>query len=88
MRIVEFDELDVSRNREQLEKRLASQHTEGANQGLEENKRDEVRTDLMDTVENAVTLAGYEVLGTEGEQLIVRHGGTDRDFSVTIEEVP
>ena len=88
MRIVEFDEQDVSLNRTQLEKRLGSPKIRGVNQKKDENEENGARTDLMDTIECSVTLAGYEVLGAEESRLIVRHGASDHDFSVTIEDAP
>lgn len=48
---------------------------------------DAVTQDILDAIESELTLSGFECLGSDAAQLLFRHGETDRDFRVSVEEI-
>lgn len=43
--------------------------------------------ELLDTIESAVTLSGYEILDGHGNTLTARCDKTDTDYLITVEEL-
>ena len=43
--------------------------------------------DLLDTIESAVTLSGYEIIDGHGNTLTARCDKTDTDYLITVEEL-
>jgi len=43
---------------------------------------------ILETVSNALALAGYKVLDGDGQCVIIRHNESDTDYKITVEEEP
>lgn len=47
----------------------------------------EILTDVLDTIESSVTLAGYEVMDGGRDWFIIRHGKSDTDFEIKVKKL-
>lgn len=47
-----------------------------------------MRQDILDHIECALTLAGYEVLAADGTSLVLRAPESDKDYQLTVTDDP
>lgn len=50
-------------------------------------ERSDTATDIFDTIESSLTLAGYEVMDGGRDWLIIRHSKSDTDFEIKVNEL-
>lgn len=46
------------------------------------------KQEIFDIIESSLALAGYDVIDGDRDNVIIRHGESDTDYEIKIEELP
>lgn len=46
-----------------------------------------MESDIFEVIENALALAGYRIMDSEGFSIVVRHANSDTDFKISVIEI-